>query len=393
MGPLQFIVFAAFVWQLATAQISHLRAGGHHAGSASSHHVSEELAPGWVMEGFIEIVVGNDWDPYNVTTIPVGRCVPNILAPEGRFMRVLANTEFYPTALVRAESFSDLRCQKSVGSPFDLSMSGLRDIWGFYYDTARLGYVSERTPHAMGPLMRKYNRADCSGTHIDVYNKDGNCQQGFIVDPLSSSYSVTCQNGFAIEYSGDWCTGNSTQYDIANTIVGTGGSNLTNCLLDENTGGSHEIVCGGLTPTPYPTYHPTHAPPVPWNVIDGTDVNVWISSMVGPKLTNYYLFNWTLGAADGNAILLQTLSHVAFLYVNVQVPGQEVRDCNVGSWQCNQCASQGYGIVFNRCPLSGFANFDENCSGPEGCLIQIAVFGHYWANNDYRIDISVPALE
>jgi hypothetical protein len=222
-------------------------AGDGHSDGQENHQQGPPLRShgGWNGEGVLEVQSGSNCDfPDNRTTVPVGHCVRNVLAPKGDFMVLLMKTAGNGTYTLGAQGFSDAHCAMPVGQPLKAPiMNGCRNGVG-------MQLASHRTPHPMGITTRVYHKDSCNGGHIDFWVPDSYCGDGTMFSHGSKSYVASCENDYVVEYGHDGCMGTTTYHALHEMDLG---------LCHTTHQGTYEVVCGGM-PAPVWTGPPTMMP-------------------------------------------------------------------------------------------------------------------------------------
>jgi hypothetical protein len=357
--------------------------GGNGDGHSDGHDESHGRGPhprahgGWNGDGVLEIQSGRNCAfPDNRTTVPVGHCVRNVLAPKGDFMVLLTKPADNGTYALGSQGFSDAHCTMPVGQPFKAQV--MDGCW----NGVGLHLASRRTPHPMGVTTRVFHKESCRGGHIDFWVPDNHCGDGTIFSHGSKSFVANCENDYVVEYDHEGCMGATTYHALHGTHLGT-------CRPTHKA--TYEVVCGGVPaslwtgPTMMPTTVSTHY----------IDVNAYTKydGLVAFGQFVRYSFDWkyefySSSYYRNNSISLQSITGNADLMIYYHNPTINSM-CDVGVGSCVHFTSNSNyewdGVAY----VDYDSPFLTYCSN--GCQILIGVYGNSTVS-DYQLIVRAGEL-
>jgi hypothetical protein len=315
---------------------------------------------------------------FNRTTIPLGRCVRNVMNENGNFMKLFSQRKNYVTESfpVFTQGFSDSACRQPVGqTTSDIIQKLVFTHYVFYWwwleslPLVNVHYEAFRNDHPLGLILHWYGNANClDGDHVDQYIRDRVCQRGYLVNPLSQSYQTNIFNDTVTEYSDDKCFHPLSTRRVSDLALG-------HCNNDRQVGSGLGFVMSigtgtGNRHTHLPTLSPTA---LPSNFTEIVAVDTGYSGRLTPeKSVEYFQFSYTRQVQSNLAVILDVTAGNANLYVLCTARGVDFR-CEVGS-TCFSCAVHNsdtrkvcdFPATLGKCEVI--------CYDTEaGCLFSIAV--------------------
>jgi hypothetical protein len=356
--------------------------GGNGDGHSDGHDESHGHGPhprahgGWNGDGVLEIQSGWNCDfPNNRTTVPIGRCVRNALAPKGDFMVLLTKPADNGTYALGSQGFLDAHCTMPVGQPFKAQVTD--GCW----NGIGLHLASRRTPHPMGVTTRVFHKDSCRGGHIDFWVPDNHCGDGALFSHGSKSFVANCENDYVVEYDHEGCMGGTTYHALH-------GMNLGMCRPTHKA--TYEVVCGGVPASVWtgpPTMTPTTMSTNGSVYYIDMDAYIKYDGSVAFGQFVRYSFDWKqefLSSSYNASIWLQTITGNADLSVYYHNPALNSM-CDVGVASCVHSTSSFSDMSWEALPyLAWDPPFQTYCSN--GCQILIGVYGNSTVS-DYQLEI------
>jgi hypothetical protein len=356
--------------------------GGSDSGSDDGYVHGDDLGDGqgppprahggWNGEGVLEIQSGWNCDHRaNHTTVPVGQCLRNVLAPKGDFMVLLTKPADSGMFVLGVQGFSDDHCGMAVGKPFKAQvMDGCSNGVG-------IQLASHRTPHPVGVTTRVYHNDSCGDGYIDFWVPDDYCSDGTMFSHGSKSFVANCENDYVVEFDQEGCMGMSTYHALHDMNLGV-------CHATRRA--AYEVVCGGVL-APART-GPDGTAPTLASIGESAedfrmDPHKKLSGSVTSGQTVRYIFDWKPEMSDWNSsIWLQAISHHPVLRVHYFNPSLNM----TGVYPCIHASASLYddwdaaGIYYGN-----DINFDTYCSSD--CQILIVVYGDSNSDSHYTLEI------